>query len=172
MKKVLLSLLFLISILGFSQETKFTYKKEGLTDFVVTNVKGTAPELYSKAINWIKETYKNPDEVIKMTIVNEKIRIEGFQKNLNCIGSVCADGIYVIEISFRDERYKFDPVSLLLKNGAGSFEVPFNDLSIYYDKKGELKKSSKEGLEKTIQLFDGLNESLKNYIVGDKKSDW
>ena len=169
MKKLLLMLLITASM---TAQQNFEYKKEGLTDYVVTEVKGTAPELYSKAINWIKENYKNPDEVIKMTIDNEKIRFEGFQSKLNCMGSVCADGLYIIEVSFKEGKYKFDPISLNLKNSAGSFEVPLNDFSIYYDKKGDLKKSSKEGLDNTIQLFNRLNESLKNYIYEDKKSDW
>lgn len=169
MKKLLLMLLITASM---TAQQKFEFKKEGLTDYVVTEVKGTAPELYTKTINWVKETYKNPDEVIKMKIDNEKIRIEGFQKNFNCISSVCADALYTIEISFKDDKYKFDAVSMEMKNSAGSFTIPLEDFSIYYDKKGELKKQSVEPLNNLVNLFNGLNESLKNYISEVKKSDW
>ena len=58
MKKLLFILLF-ISALANAQETEFTFNNErGMTDFVVTNVEGkTAPEIYKKAIEWIKITY-------------------------------------------------------------------------------------------------------------------
>jgi hypothetical protein len=38
-----------------------------------------AAEVYLKTLDWIKETYKNPDEVIKANFENEKIRLDGFQ---------------------------------------------------------------------------------------------
>ncbi|WP_292889154.1 hypothetical protein [Nonlabens sp.] len=60
-------------------------------------------ELLTKTINWIKETYNNPDEVIKKSIDNEKVRFKGFKDNLVCScqsrGMVyCHSGLYTIGI--------------------------------------------------------------------------
>lgn len=174
MKKLILFIL--ITTLGYAQETKFTFKKEGLTDYVVTEVPGTQNEIYSKAINWIKENYKNPEEVIKMSIENEKVRFQGLKSNFNCMkamgSTMCSDAIYTIEVSFKDGKYKFDAVELVITSGGKSFTPDLNDLSIYYKKNGELPKSSESVPASYENLFNDLNESLKQYVSGTKKSDW
>ncbi|MGV3698286.1 hypothetical protein [Flavobacterium sp.] len=169
MKKLILLLMICSS--SFAQD-KFEWSANGVTDFVTADVTGNASQVYGKAINWIKENYANPNEVIKMQIENEKIRFQGLKKNFNCIGSVCADGLYTIEISIKDGKYKFDPIELQLSNSAGSFSFPMSELKAYYDKKGELRKGSKESLDNVVNMFNELNESLKGYINGVKKNDW
>jgi hypothetical protein len=89
-----------------------------MTDFVVTNVEGkTAPEIYKKAIEWIKITYKNPDKVILSTIENEYIRFEGssdsfYSINIALMGKSYQQTKYQIEISIKDGRYKFDIIGM------------------------------------------------------------
>ncbi len=111
-----------------------------------------------------------------MKIDNEKIRIEGFQSSFYCVkamGSVaCSDATYTIEISFKDGRYKFDPIELNITAQGKTFTPDLNDLSIYYKKNGELPKYSESVPPAFENLFNGLNESLKNYISEVKKSDW
>lgn len=175
MKKIIL--LFIFSISAIAQD-KFEFKKEGLTDYVVTKIDSSASKLYIKTINWVKENYKNPSEVIKMTIENEKIRFQGFKENFYCIKSmsspVCSNALYTIEISFKEGKYKIDPIELILINKSGlSNEIDLNDFSIYYDKKGNIKKSSEDAPILIEQLFNGLNENLKNYISNKiDKSEW
>lgn len=154
-------------------QEKFTYDKQSITDYVVINTEGTASEIYKKTINWIKEGYKNPDEVILMTIENEKLRFQGFSKNFSCWSSVCSDASYTIEISFKDGKYKFDLISLKAIGQTNSFEVPINDLSIYYNKKGEFRTGSKDFLDTTVFYFNALQQSLSDYISGkSKKEEW
>ena len=158
--------------MSLAQE-KFTYDKTAITDYVVINANGTASELYSKTINWIKESYKNPDEVIKMTIENEKLRFQGYSKKFTCWGSVCSDASYTIEISFKDGKYKFDLISLKAVGEVNSFEMPINDLSIYYNKNGEFRKGSKQSLDDTVYFLNTLQQNLNDYINGNtKKADW
>jgi hypothetical protein len=170
MRKIIALLLICSSSLA---QEKFEYSETAFTDYVVTEVNGDVKTIYSKALNWIKENYVNPDEVIKMTMDNEKIRFQGYKANFLCMGSVCSNASYTIEISFKDGKYKFDPMQLKLMNNAGSYEVPLSDLRIYYDKKGKVKKGSEEALQSLSDLFNGLNLSLKDYINGNtKKADW
>ncbi len=79
MNKIVLGLLMVVSFYSNAQETEFTFTADrGMTDFIVTQVEGkTAPEIYKKVIDWIKITYKNPNEVILSTIENEYVRFEG-----------------------------------------------------------------------------------------------
>lgn len=170
--RIIISMLMICSM-SFAQD-KFTYDIKGLTDYVVKDNTMSAPDMYKKAINWIKENYVNPIEVIKMTIENEKIRYEGMEKNFNCYSSVCADATYMIEITFKDGKYKFDPISLKMSVASGkSFEVPLSDFSIYYDKKGELRKTGDKSLDKFSELFNSLSQRLDDYINDRvKKSDW
>jgi hypothetical protein len=62
-------------------QNDFKYITNGLNHkFVVVEIDSlNAAEVYLKTLGWIKETYKNPDEVIKANFENEKIRLDGFQ---------------------------------------------------------------------------------------------
>lgn len=162
----------MLLIAGASQaQEKFTLTKEGFTDYVVTETPGLSKDaIYSKTINWIKENYKNPEKAITMTMENEKIRINGFKENSFCSKAmgktVCANSDYIVEISFRDGKYKLDPIELTNISGANSFKLNFNDTSIYYDSKGDLKKNMAEFVGQLEAMFNDLNQSLKDYITG------
>jgi hypothetical protein len=165
MKKIVLLLLFISGIMT-AQETEFTFDNtKGMTDFVVTNVEGkTAPEIYKKVIEWIKITYKNPDKVILSTIDNEYVRFEGFSSscysiNMALMGKSYLETKYQIEISIKDDRYKFDIIGMenytapsQYSRGGWSENILFN---------GNLDK---EYLEKTIYKKDGTLRSIWKYI--------
>ena len=114
MKKILLILTLALYNIGYAQVTEFTFTKDGLTDYVVTQCEGkTQSEIYKKCIDWIAYTYKNPLSVTQAKIENEYIRIEGIRESLICdnsalYGKVCRDGKYTLEISFKDGKYKFE----------------------------------------------------------------
>lgn len=184
MKKIITIFTVLCSFLSFGQEKEFTFTKSGLSDFVVASCEGkTQKELYTKCMDWISVTYKNPSEVIKSKIENEYIRIEGFSSDIVCysyMGKRCSDTKYEIEISFKDGRYKFDVLSISEFNNMSksilwtNFEI--NDTAAYFDKKGEIKKSYKYIPEMMPAYFNNLNLELKNFLVSNsipsKKSDW
>ena len=88
MKKLILLLLF-IPFISLSQELKTeevvitegtNYQKGTLISIdpvVVVESEGTAQELYQKCIDWLNETYKQPEEVIKGKIEGEYVKING-----------------------------------------------------------------------------------------------
>lgn len=176
MKKLLFALLIFSS--SFAQE-KFELTTAGFTDYVVTNVEGTQSEIYNKAVNWIKETYKNPDQVIKMTIENEKLRFEGYQSNFHCLKSLgmtsCSNLTYTIEISFKDGKYKFDPIAAVISNDSGQKnELKLDQLQNVYFKNGKPLKGFENFVISFQDMFNNLNTSLKSYISGASKTnnDW
>jgi hypothetical protein len=134
----LITIFFNINI--FSQE-EFIYNIEGLKpEFIV--VQATEYEqndLYIKTINWVKKTFTNPNEVIKATIENEMIRIEGAKKDWLCVnsigGSICTNALYVVEISFKKGKYKFEIISLKGISNNGNFEIDLNNGSVYLQTK-------------------------------------
>ncbi|MGV7107122.1 hypothetical protein [Flavobacterium sp. U410] len=178
MKKIYLFVIFCFLSKMYSQE-KFIFNKDGFTDYVVVEINQNSSELYSKTINWIKETYKDPDNVIKMTIVNDKIRIYAYTNELISYNvgkkKVNNDSYYTIEVSFKEGKYKFDPTELKISNPMGSSTGLLDGRSLYYDEKGKLPKGFEEIPTKFETFFNNLNESLKNYLEGNyksKSSDW
>ena len=75
MKKLLF--LLIIPFLGFGQDIP-KFKLLGLLDKIVITVDSLSTEaLYNKTINWVKESYSSPDNVLKSEIKNEKNKNTG-----------------------------------------------------------------------------------------------
>ncbi|MFV0531950.1 MAG: hypothetical protein ACK5MD_11005 [Flavobacteriales bacterium] len=185
MKKLLL-LLLIITVATLSAQQKFTFDKNGLTDFVVVKTDSglTQNYLFEKTINWVKERYKNPDAVFKSFIDNEKIRIEGFSEDLICYIHLglynCYSATYSITISFKDGRYKFDPVSLYYHIPVSEYYPTGGIVNIYlnssnssfYKKNGKIRSSYRSIPGEIEWLFNRLNNNLKEYIETDGDNDW
>jgi len=187
MQKITLSLFLIITIVfqGFTQD-KFVYNETGLTPHLVTETPNVNQQkLYEKTINWIKENYKNPDEVIKTTIENEKVRFEGVSSSVlmtKIIGRTSYSDIrYTIEVSFKDEKYKITPLSLEYYTEpsqyatAGWTDISLSGRSIlYYGKKNKLKSVFKTYPQNIQDFFNGLNEGIQNYVLEKNKAkdDW
>jgi len=150
-KKIILGFVLSVSTYCFGQDTEFKFTKDGFTDYVATAVENKAQnDLYAKTLQWVSLTFKEPGEVVKATIKNEYIRIEGFSKELICysyMGKRCGDTKYEIEISFKDGKYKFDVLSISEYNNQSKSIMWTNfdivNTSNYFDKKGSVKSSYK-----------------------------
>ena len=165
-------LFFAFSFFAFGQTEKaekFEYKETGINDFIVTKVEGKSTnEIYNKTINWIKETYKNPDIVIKMRIENEKVRINGVASDLLFVRNISLNLDYVIEISVKDNKYKFELISLTATEQKTDYKKIPN-----FKTDSKLIKNFGESPNKIENYLNGLNESLRIYILSDKKNnDW
>ncbi|UII81511.1 DUF4468 domain-containing protein [Flagellimonas sp. CMM7] len=178
MKSTTSLIMLLFSICLTAQDaTKFEYQEKGLNDYVITYTEGkTADEIYTSALNWIKETYKNPDEVLKATIGSKKIRLTGVASNLLIIKKKHTFPLkYTVEIAVKDGRYKFEIFSI---------ETPPNEYGSGADYKNIEGIKTKKTMVKNFggspsrieNYFNDLNESLKNYIgsgsLGREDEDW
>lgn len=193
MKKLILSSMMLLFFIGTTkgQETEFTFNNErGMTDFVVTQVEGkTSAEIYKKAIEWIKVTYKNPDKVILSTIENEYIRFEGSSNTIYSITVLGAKTYYPtkyeIEITIKDGKYKFDLIAmenLLPANqysiGGWNANPMFNSNlkkeileKAFYKKDGTLRSTQKDNIIGVPVYFNSLNKSLLESMTATVKKD-
>lgn len=167
----------------------FKFSEDGFTDYVVVDVDSLSKEnLYIQVKNWVLETYNTPSEVIKSEIKNKKIRIEGSKSSGLSVKGILGESYYYnirysIEISVRDGKYKFDPISL-------EYYIPYSkyvsarwvDLSIfnkeslspfYYQKgkkKGRIQSTFSSFPSSVENHFDNLNISLFNYINKNNES--
>ena len=153
---------------------KFVYNQLGLTPYVVVEFDSIPREkLYKLIKNWIKETYKNPDKVIKAEIDHKKIRIEGYSDtdiSMTALGKkIYSPYTYSISISVKDNKYKFEPISL---EGVGSYySIPLTDGSGYFNKIGLPKSNFRDFVVEVGNLFENLNNRLKNYINKHKNEN-
>lgn len=167
-KLVTLFLAFSLFAFGQTEQAeKFEYSEAGINDFIVTKVEGKSTnEIYNKTINWIKETYKNPDIVIKMKIENEKVRINGIATDLLLVRKMSFNLDYVIEISVKDNKYKFELISLTATEQKTDYKKIPN-----FKTDSKLIKNFGDSPKRIENYLNTLNESLKKYILGENKND-
>ena len=170
MRKILI-ILFVLAIFQVNAKD-ISITKDGITDYVVSDCEGiTKDVMYSKAIEWVNLTFKNPSEVLIANLENNLIRLEFTEKSK----SSTLIKKFVVEIQFRDNRYKFDPISIMFP----TVPVPSNDflgtLNKYYKKDGSLKSRTATTVKSVQNILNSTNVSLKNYINGvgvNQEDDW
>ena len=169
MKKLLILLLLFVTPLFQVNAQDISITKDGITDYVVSDCEGiTKDVMYNKAIEWVNLTFKNPSEVLIANLENSLIRLE-FSETSTRIKR------FVVEIQFRDNRYKFDPISVMFP----TVPVPSNDflktLNKYFKKDGSLKSRTSMTVRSVQNILNSTNVSLKNYINGvgvNQEDDW
>ncbi|UOX32412.1 DUF4468 domain-containing protein [Flavobacterium sediminilitoris] len=173
MKKIIL--LVLISFYSFGQELpKLT--ENGFEPIVVEIKDKTAAEIYVKAKEWIQTYYKNPTEVLKGDIENNMIRINGFANEgyqTKALGIVnYYDYSYVIEINFKDGKYRFNYI--IGQFYAGSKKASYS-YKYFFKSDGSIKKTQKVPFDTLNETASNTSISFYNYVSGNienKKSDW
>ena len=182
MKKIILLLAICTSFNGYAQ--KFVVTPEGLrsdTDktksYVVIEVENaTAQELYDRAIRYLQEVYKNPEEVIKGKTDGEYLRIltytPSFIRYNNSGAKIPINAEYYTEIRFKDEKVRYEISSLSMKSNDKAHEVLFSggifSGYIIYKKNGNLfKESAKNDIE---NYFNTQINIFISYLTGDKQS--
>ena len=172
MKKIITLAFILVSTLVNAQTFKFN--NEGTADYVIYTVdKATANDLYTKMLNWVNTTYKNPDAVIKAKIENQMIRLEGLEKNAFSrtfkSGNVAGyDVYYSLTLEFQDGKYrvKYQHDKITVDGGQVHFNIS-DVLNNVPDVNGNGWTGAKQQYEGKINL---LLTSIKNYLCTDKDS--
>lgn len=159
----------------------FEYNIYGLTPqyLVLKKDSFSSSELYNSSINWIKTTYKNPKAVIKTSIQDKYIRIEGYEKNVivtKTLGSYSYLGAkYIIELQFKDGKIRFEPISLKYNVNSIETSLDLKSGKLLYNEEEELKKVYDKQPQRVQDLFNRLKKSLnesvtkKDFFIDD---DW
>jgi len=178
MKKILqLSLALLISGFTYSQEIipKLKLTREGVESIVIKTDSLTSNQIYKKALDWVQETYKNPDKVLKAKIENKKIRIDGFATNAWWYRTKnnSYNMEYTIEISIKNGRYKFEFIigQFFIDDG----QKVLYDYKSFFKKSGEIKKAYTDAVPSLENTMNLLSNSFYSYITGhtsESEDDW
>lgn len=179
MKKFLTfaAIAFLSISLTFGQEIELLKLTPNGVEPIVVEIEGmSASELYKNSIKWVQETYKNPDEVLKANIENEKIRIDGFAFNAWWFKSIgvrlSLDMEYTVSIDFKDGRYRFE---FTIGQFWGDGQKVLYDYTHFFNKKGEVKNTYEDAVPSLEVTMNTLSVSFYNYVTGktkEKNEDW
>jgi hypothetical protein len=173
MKKLILGICLFISFYSYSQELpKLKLTPNGVEAIVVATDSLKASDMYKKSLNWVQETYKNPDKVIKAKIENEKIRIDGFANNAwwyKALGIKNSyDMEYSLEISFKDGKYKFEyTIGQFFADG----QKVFYDFTAFFKKSGEVRSAYTDAVPSIEETMNSLSLSFYEYVSGNNKKN-
>ncbi len=172
MKKITL-MIVLLTTFSINAQIPFKYNPDGTTDYVVYSIdKTSAADIFTKTINWINVTYKNPDKVIKAKIENEMIRIDGysssaFSRTFASGNKADYDVTYTLEIQIQDGKYRVKYSHNEIKVDGGIVYFKFLDvLNNVADTNGNAWLGAKEQYENNVNK---LMESLFIYITKPKE---
>ena len=136
-------------------------------------------ELYESTINWLNETYINPDEVIKGKVENEYIRWTGTGGCLalfdGLLGAVCYEMRYTIEVRFKEGRLRWEfieleiytPPSQYIKGGWSSWDGRFRVANY----KGKYNKDISNGASKYRSYMNDTAKNYKEYLLKGNTAD-
>jgi hypothetical protein len=174
MKTLLLFIVLLLPALTYSQTIeKFDLTKDGVKPVVIQFDSLNASQLYSKAINWVQETYKNPEVVLKTKIENEKLRVDGIATNVWFYKSMGMTIFYDVEYSFHIEiKDKKVRLSFTFGNTISGGKSYFLDYTKLWKENGEVYKMYKETKPGMDKMMNDLAISFCTYIKGKKQSEW
>lgn len=169
-----ISILIFIAVMTFAQEIpELKITKTGVESIVVQTPGMTASQLYEKSINWVKETYENPDKVLKAQIENKKIRVSAFAKNAwwyKIMGMKTTYNMdYSIEISFKDGKYRFE--YFVGQFYTKDYTKALFSYSSFFKKSGELRKSYKDAAPSMDFTMNSLVHNFNTYVIGQEEAD-
>lgn len=178
MKKLLVIPLLLTAFLSFAQDVpKLKLTPTGVEAIIVNVDSLKADYLFKKAVNWVQETYKNPDKVLKTKIENEKIRVDGFANNAwwyKTLGMKMSYNMdYSVEVSFKDGKYRFEFVVGQFYTDSGQKFLA--NYSSFFKSSGEVKGVYSEAVPSLEETMNNLSLSFYNYVTGvktKKDSSW
>jgi hypothetical protein len=173
MRTIIVMMSCFISNIIFGQTSAtFDLTKDGVKSIILELDSMDAKVLYKKALKWVQESYKNPSEVLKANLENEKVRIEGYSSNAWYYKSLGVrqdyDMEYSFEIEFKDKKIRltFTPGQFWTQ-GRKAFTY-----SAFYKSSGDIKPIYKDGEASLEQTMNDLKDSLIDYLNKKKDSDW
>jgi len=170
----------------------FIFGKNKITDYLVVEVDSiNKDELFKLTANWIKKFY-SPSEVKSTKIDGLSIKFEANKKDF-IKGKIAK---YVIEVEFKDGRYKINPISLKyyipkseyfitqnwgwipisttqkLESGGYYIPLPINDelqFKNFYNSQNKLRHKFRFFPSSIEITFNEIHHSLYDYILENRK---
>jgi len=174
--KNVITLAFILTVINSTYGQglpKFDLTKDGVSPIIIQLDSMNAKTIYQKTMKWVQESYKDPQQVLKVNIENEKIRIEAYKSNAWYYMSLGTkynyDMDYTFEIEFKDQKIRltYTPGQFWVQGQRGLTYESF------YKSSGELRPAYKDGEISLEESMNGLKDSLYDYLTKkNKTSDW
>ena len=138
----------------------------------------TSIKLYTETIKYLVKKYKNPEKVIKSKIENETIILDTYKSHFikvkNGFAKVLFDAKYRIELSFKDNKVKYEILSLTMQNKANySLSFTGKGMSFYIFKSKDNSLKQKQAKEDIESYFNNIILDYKTFLnEKETKEDW
>jgi hypothetical protein len=161
------------SLNAVAELPSFSLTSTGVPPIIVTVDSTPVETMYKRALNWVQEYYRNPDQVLRSKIDNDKIRIEGFNSRAFYRifkAKTFYQSSYTLEIEFKPGKYRmtYTPGSILTDDNSPVY-FTWSDLLTEKDRNGN---SYKDALASFVAGLNELNQSFYDYVTGKKKDEW
>lgn len=185
MKKLAL-LLFLIAGSINAQEN-YVFNETGLSpkETIVEFPGINQKDLYAKAMRFVKETYRSPEDVIVTTVENEMIRFTGADSDAFCFKALsiknCTAAIYTVQLDFKDGKMKYMPVEIYYNtdssrysSGGRQFINLENGEEKLYRRNGKPRNMFEDLVQAIGEVFNLNEAALKDFIENQEEltSEW
>lgn len=178
---------FIPGVASIAQDEYFIVTPKGIRNgkdtsrsFITISIDSSANYLYLSSVNYIQETFKNPDYVIKARIENEYLRYGVHEKNMLQFQikkqTFPINASYSVELKFKDGKLRVEFLDIKL--------VASNDVPVYwvktgskmmgwsrqhiYDTDGSIEHMDEKN--RIEEYFNGEVKKIKDYIL--KKEKW
>lgn len=160
MKKLLTLFILFFTLVSYSQTWTPTPKK-GFNEPYVVELEGHSAEaIYKSALDWIKETFPDADEVIYSQTENEQIKYQG-------ISGIAPNQVYVtINMQFKNGKYRVEPQRVQFYPSKVDFATKY-----MYKKDGSIKKQNGKVLTSALNLFSQMENGIKDNL-NKEEDDW
>lgn len=124
---------------------------------------------YNKVLEWININYNTPSEVIKATLKNNYIRIEGYDECITSFKTIaglsCSKGKYSLTFAFKENKIKVQLTRLQLYVSPSDYSRGgWNDRTPTYSETFKRNGKPKKGaaLQSTLDFLNGLAGSMND----------
>jgi len=176
MKKIFLTFVFIL--LGLTSYSQFTFENTFKDEksrtwttiggtYAVLEIEGTTEELYQLVVNWVNETYNDPEEVIISQTDSKFLKIQGSKENLFHSAMASWDAKYRLSFKFKENKVKMEINDLEYYIAPSKYSIISGWQS--KNKIATLKKNGKpygqgtKDLEAITVYFNMLANSLINF---------
>lgn len=184
MKKIILSILLIISYSGFSQTFKQVELDSITNNIVFTEIvlidSATQSTLYSKSKEWFTMNFKSSNDVIQLDDKEAGKLIGKSWQNIflpTAVGEVKAKIFYTITIQVKNNKYKYSISNIKFKSYPDQYEPNpkeyFAEDWITEEKIKETRTKARTKYKiETLRVVNELSESLKKHMATNNKNDW
>lgn len=163
-------ILVFVCCLPWVVRAQLVLQPTGFEPVVLSFENTDAATLYQKTLEFVNQTYRNPDAVLVGTVENKSVRIRAIAPELlivPAVGRYYYDAHYTVLFEFKDGKVRVTP-TLQRFSRPGSYDVSLSDL---FKKDGSRRGRYEESFERIEKYFNKLLESYQQSIkqTGD---DW